>query len=183
MLDFHDTHIIQRMIELNYHHPEPSTTDVTALLKGTVLPIDEAVLRYLDDPNVIAEAAEIKNGTRSSSATATLPGLAVQYAVAEFLPSLGYTVQLAPANVLHYDLVVNGVLVDVKCRFDGKRWQQSAWEAKEIAKTGEAVLYLCVDSMPTCFIFRGVCWGKDLEPGLIDCPFVTRFDHLVLDPI
>ncbi len=152
--------------------------------KNTTLPIDASVFLFLEDEHVLEEARQIsihgKKGGRSREyvATAAVPGLAVQYAVAEHLQSLGYTVEPPPPGVFHYDMIVNGVFVDVKCRFSGKYFEQSEWEARMLETTGDRVLYFCVDALPTSFVFKGICWSENLQPSSYGCPYVAWFEEM-----
>lgn len=165
---------------------------MSSLPVGAWLPILPMYELFLKDPGVLEEAqAVVKNGSKNGRSDAqrlldATQGLALQYAVAAHLLMLGYTVSRAPNGVYHYDLVVNGVLVDIKGRFSGKYWQQTPWEKSEIEKTGDRVLYLCIDWFPEAphrsndqrFQHKGQCWSDNLEKGMYE-PYVKDFAQVL----
>lgn len=157
---------------------------------GTKLPIWHLYEAFLNDSQIEAEALDIlKNGSSNGRDQVqryidAVQGLSLQYAVMVYLAMNGYTVSRAPRGVFHYDLVVDGIKVDVKGRFTGKYWQQSKFEAEEIQKTGDEVLYFCVDyfsetQRPNAldrFVYHGSCWSNDLCT-LHYNPYVTNFNE------
>lgn len=152
------------------------------MIKGEVLRIESWVLGFMNDPAIRAEAEQIaihgaRGGrTKVEVVDGAIPGLAIQHSIAVLLASLGHHVVSPPPGVFHYDMIVDGILVDVKARLDGKHFQQSAWEAQELKATGDRVLYFCVDVMSGMkFIFKGVSWSEELHSSAYGCPFVTIF--------
>jgi hypothetical protein len=155
--------------------------------KNEIIPIYARVLQLAEDPLVLFKAKQIaRNGVDASDKRTpkqreddAVIGLAVEYAVGEYLRTLGYLV--LSSVEWWYDLIVDGKLVDVKCRIGGRYFQQSGKEAEKITKEGLDVLYFCVDvvmpdneSTPPHFIFRGVCWSKNLTASMYDKPYVDR---------
>ena len=108
-------------------------------------------------------------------------GLALQYAVASELDQRGYDVLLPPREIMHYDLIVQGIKVDVKGRFPGaKFWQQSQWECQECTKRKEDILYLCIDVLQNnTFVHAGQCWSYNLEPSKFNSPWVKIFYEIL----
>lgn len=159
------------------------------LKKNTELPILKRVFELMDDSQVHQEAEELakhanKNGRSVQEVQQNaIPSLAVQYAVFEHLSALGAEVHEAPDGVYQYDGVLNGLLVDVKARFDGRWWQQTRWEAAKLKETQERVLYLCIDVMPKTLkiIFRGCVWIDNLRPSGYGCPYAYADDLSDLD--
>lgn len=150
------------------------------LTQGTELPIQARVFELMYDQAVLNEAHELsihaaKEGRSPEEVEQnSIPSLAVQHAVLEYLRDSGATYAPPPAGTYQYDGVLNGVLVDVKARFDGKYWQQTKWEAWKLNQTGERVLYLCVDvTSDSRFIFRGCIWVENLEPSGYGNPYVN----------
>jgi hypothetical protein len=149
----------------------------------------------LDDPHILAEAHEIlihgARGERSDDVRLedSKRGLAVQYAVADHLFKQGNAVCRPEDGVYHYDLIVNGYFVDVKCRFTGKFWQQTKYEAKKVPESGDRVLYLCIDAFPETrpedqrFKYMGGCWSENLSPSDYGCPYVDQKNFIDLDEL
>lgn len=145
---------------------------------GTILPISKSVIDLMIDNELIAHAEKValtcaKNGrTLEERVLNLIPSLAVEKATLAYLRTLGYIVNDPPSDTFQYDGIVDDVLVDVKTRFDGKYWQQTPWEVSKLKQTGENVLYLCVDLMPTEeFIFRGCTWGHELKTSNYGQPY------------
>lgn len=152
------------------------------MIKGDILRIEAKVLELMNDPAIRAEAEQIAiHGARNGRSKAdvvegAIPGLAIQHSIAAFLEANGHHVVSPPPGVFHYDMIVDGINVDVKARLDGKHFQQSAWEAQELKRTGDFVLYFCVDVMSGMkFLFKGVSWSNELHASSYGCPFVTVF--------
>ena len=159
------------------------------LKQGDVLPIDERVIALMNDESVLAEADELaihatpSGRTRDEVRANAIPALAIQRAVFEHMTACGYEVQAPPPNTFQYDGIVNGILVDVKARLDGKFWQQTLWEKRTLEQTGERVLYLCVDVLPNGkYIFKGAVWIENLIPSPYGCPYVSHRTFEDFDP-
>ena len=158
---------------------------------GEELPgwVIQVFLQLLVDENVEKEASQIvRSGVRSGRTKAeheesAIKGLALQYAIAEWLISLGFTVELAPPDVMHYDLIVQGLKVDVKTRWHGKYWQQSEWEKAKIEETGDKVLYLCIDVFQDGKLtHEGQCWSDKLQWSEFGCPWVQTRSEILRPP-
>lgn len=139
-------------------------------MREQVLDIKELYLDFCAKESIIAEATRIAKSARDNRKYEKKfedahKGLAVQYAVAEYLKSKSYVVELNhDRRNWWYDIIVNGLYVDVKCRFEGKYWNQSAAEYERIKEIGAQVLYFCVDydSKTDQFIHCGECWSSQL---------------------
>ena len=124
---------------------------------------------YLRFDEALAEAKEIYSKPKHPRDRRTdeerkrdaINGIAMQWAVADILTELGYTVEKAPRGVYHWDLLVNGIKVDVKSKYDAKWYQQTVWEEAYVTASNEEILYLLVDAIN--FKFDGEIWFKDMH--------------------
>lgn len=151
------------------------------LNKDVRLNIGERVYELMNDDAIHREAAELarhctlSNRTIESVEQDSVPALAIQHAVLELLALMGARYDRPAEGVFQYDGILDGTKVDVKVRFNGKRWQQSQWEARKLKETGERVLYLCIDVTIDCvIIFKGCIWGEELEPSMYGSPYVLQ---------
>ena len=154
---------------------------------GDSLPIMDDVSNLMNAEYVISKGCKIaKNGKRGNRSPElhlahSIIGVAIEIAVMRLLISMGYDVKPAPDGHWWYDMIVNGLLVDVKSMLDGKFFSQTEDEAHKLKSTGERVLYLCVQALHDGYVFRGASWIEELHPSHYNRPFVTIF-HDMFDP-
>jgi hypothetical protein len=138
---------------------------------GMKLPIDARYFYFKQLPEVMAEADKIAKNTDERRPPEVkyrdaLRGLALQYAFAEWLVSLGFTVEIAPRTDWWYDLIVNGILVDTKGRFEGSWYSQTVNERNALRIKKLEVLYIAIDATNEAgFTYAGENWGSKLTPG------------------
>jgi len=103
----------------------------TKLIIGEKLNLESYDYFKYHDEHVQAEAAQIfKSGNRSGRTDEQrkkdiINGLALQYSVIQELDDRGYSIDLPPRNVLHYDVLVDNIKIDIKSRgINAKFWQQ-----------------------------------------------------------
>ncbi len=76
-------------------------------------------------------------------------GWAMENVAAEWMRDLGFTVEHAPPNEKWYDLIVNGVKVDIKGNWNAyKSVTQTAWERDELNRNRDNIVYLCFQIAP-----------------------------------
>lgn len=150
------------------------------ITRGAVLPIEDRVIELMNSDEIATIAKELsvhakKNGRSQQEVFEnSVPSLAIEHAALEyFAKTLNSKFEWPAPNVFHYDGKLNGVLVDVKTRFGGRYWQQTPWEVKTIADTGDKVLYICIDLLPAAYKFMGCIWGSDLLPSQHGSPYAV----------
>lgn len=121
------------------------------------------LVHWLNDAGKIEAAGKVALSKRRGGdprpeneiVNAFLKGWALESVVVEWLRSLGLDVQQAPGGEKWYDLIVNGIKVDVKGNWKSiSSYTQTKWERDVLAYNKDKVVYLCfeVDATADHFI-------------------------------
>jgi len=97
-------------------------------------------------------------------------GLSMERVVAEWLTLLGFTVTYGPANEWWYDMIVNGIKVDVKSNWKRiNSYSQTDKERPKLLSNKQRVVYLCfeVDEAADSYIvFDGAAESSAMRDNL-----------------